>query len=1150
MQFSIAHQLAAGILVAAAGSTFAAEVQVVFVRDGIPQRVLRTVPAGAMPLETAVRASADGPTPDEAALGIRSYLPAGTTIASLEITSDKVVIDFSSEVLQELDEELLESIGWQFSATIGDFNEIRTIHLNCQGRALAGYLPPTPVIQPAPQQTVRALSSAALRQLGAANSPAPDGANALAGRKVTIGPSHGRYYHSDYGWLWQRTDPCGFGESVLEDTNSIRMMQFLAQYLSQDGALVTVPRDMNESDCCHSPTGLPWWKMAARYWLQHQGLSSSIWDSSDTDYNDDIRARPLYSDYVASDIYIAHHTNAGGGTGTETYRYDGMDHPAHEANSVTLANNVNSSIVNAIREMVDSGWTNRGVKNKNFGEIRIPDRPAILIELAFHDHCTLDGPYLRDNYFRSVAQWGIYRGVCQYFGVTPGWDRYSDEYVSDTVPSVMLAGQTYNVSVTFRNRGVVWRNDKNFRLGAVGDSDPFTSFNRVNISGEVLPGREYTFNFQMKAPAAGTYTTDWRMVRDGVAWFGPTLTKTVDVSPNVPDDQPPSTPADLAAVATGAVTVQLNWTASTDNVAVAGYDIRRDGAILGSSASNSYTDETASPNTTHTYEVRAKDLTPNYSNWSNSAVVTTPGTAPGDFIIESRSGGLNFSKYEEIGTFGNTSAKSTAAGLTSGIGGRYGSANIGAAGLKRALFKYNVPIAGVYEAFVTSGSQSSRNTNVKTVITHALGSTVTSFDEVANTNVWKSLGQFNLNVGTNTATVELNNENGNAAGANMNVDSVKYVFVSYLPVPAPPVVADQTISLGASATLSASVPPGQTVDWYTGSCSGTLLQAGTTSITVTPASTTTYYARGRNPSSGIVGAACAPVTVTVVSPPVVTGITPENPTACEGDSVTFAVTVSGTGPFTYQWKRGDTNVGATSPSLNVPSVTQADAGTYTCFVTGPGGGQPAASPGSTLTVGTCRTPLQWRSVRIHAGEGELSIPLEASASGNGADGPSVEPRSGGILAIDIDFEGPVTAPSLAGVSVTGRTTAGGVLQNEVAYTPAALTAIDADTLRIAFSAGQLPDRTCYRIALGPGTIAQSLRGDTDVHVRALLGDADMDGVVTASDMADVKSHLGDPATTAPHRDLNLGGGAVNLGDVLYVRWILMQAPVTPEVLCP
>lgn len=607
--------------------------------------VQREIAPGQPALEAAIVHLLAGPTPDEQALGLYSAIPAGTAPVSISFDRDVITIDLSADVLVGLDEFQLQQIFNQFRTTLSDFPAIFSIRLTCQGALLATYLPPAPTIDPAPPADFGFTAN------GSPMADGPHMANgaALSGRNITFGPSHGRFWNGS-GWYWQRSDPCGFGEAVLEDTNSIRLGQFLYQYLTQDGATVHVPRELNESNCCHPATGLPWWKMAARYWLQANGIPSYVWNSSTSDSNDDIRARPLYADYRGSDIYIACHTNAGGGgtaNGTETYRDTAMEHPAHETASYNLAVAVQNSVVSAIREMYDGGWADRRVKDSagGFGEIRIPNRPAILIELGFHDNCTRDGLYLTDNFFRSVAEWGLYRGVCQYFGATPTWDKYSDEFVSDTIPTVMNAGQTYNVSVTFRNRGVVWSNVRNFRLGAVNDSDPFTTFNRVNISGEVRPGQTYTFNFQMTAPAAGDYVSDWRMVRDGVTWFGPTLTKNIQVNPNVVDTQPPSIPTNLTAIATGPNSVQLNWTASFDNIGVAGYDIRRDGTIIGSSDTNSYTDNTALPLTTYTYQVRARDFTPNYSGFSSPAVVTTP---PGPVVVFSDGFNGNLNNWTQV----------------------------------------------------------------------------------------------------------------------------------------------------------------------------------------------------------------------------------------------------------------------------------------------------------------------------------------------------------------------------------------------------------------------------------------------------------------------------------------------------------------------
>ena len=58
-----------------------------------------------------------------------------------------------------------------------------------------------------------------------------------------------------------------------------------------------------------------------------------------------------------------------------------------------------------------------------------------------------------------------------------------------------------------------------------------------------------------------------------------------------------------------------------------------------------------------------------------------------------------------------------------------------------------------------------------------------------------------------------------------------------------------------------------------------------------------------------------------------------SPVAKVGQTVTFDVTASGTAPFTYQWKKGGTNIaGATSISYVLANVTISDAAAYTVEV--------------------------------------------------------------------------------------------------------------------------------------------------------------------------------------------------------------------------
>ena len=90
-------------------------------------------------------------------------------------------------------------------------------------------------------------------------------------------------------------------------------------------------------------------------------------------------------------------------------------------------------------------------------------------------------------------------------------------FVSQTVKSLMYASEYYNVTVTMKNTGsTTWRT------------------NRVVLPGDVPPGGQVTFSFTVLAPTkAGTYNFQWRMVQEGVEWFGAS-TPNVTVSVKTP----------------------------------------------------------------------------------------------------------------------------------------------------------------------------------------------------------------------------------------------------------------------------------------------------------------------------------------------------------------------------------------------------------------------------------------------------------------------------------------------------------------------------------------------------------------------------------------------------------------------------------------
>ena len=103
---------------------------------------------------------------------------------------------------------------------------------------------------------------------------------------------------------------------------------------------------------------------------------------------------------------------------------------------------------------------------------------------------------------------------------------------------------------------------------------------------------------------------------------------TVTVQNQTSDTQPPSAPGNVQATALAYNKTQVTWQASTDNVAVTGYRILRNGSPLAQVGrdTTSYQDNTVFAGTTYKYKVVALDAAGNVSQASNEGTVTTPNT--------------------------------------------------------------------------------------------------------------------------------------------------------------------------------------------------------------------------------------------------------------------------------------------------------------------------------------------------------------------------------------------------------------------------------------------------------------------------------------------------------------------------------------------
>lgn len=137
----------------------------------------------------------------------------------------------------------------------------------------------------------------------------------------------------------------------------------------------------------------------------------------------------------------------------------------------------------------------------------------------------------------------------------------------------------------------------------------------------------------------------------------------------------------------------------------------------------------------------------------------------------------------------------------------------------------------------------------------------------------------------------------------------------------------------------------------------------------------------------------APAALTVNAPPTITA-PPASQTACQGKSVLFSVSATGTAPLSYQWRKdGEAIPGATTAIYSIPAATRDHLGSYVVVVTNSCGS--ATSTAATLSLDTAPTiTLQPTAQTVCAGHpvtlsvvAEGGSPLRYQWAKDGADIP-------------------------------------------------------------------------------------------------------------------------------------------------------------------
>ncbi len=141
-------------------------------------------------------------------------------------------------------------------------------------------------------------------------------------------------------------------------------------------------------------------------------------------------------------------------------------------------------------------------------------------------------------------------------------------------------------------------------------------------------------------------------------WGGPQAENLFGNGNDSSDTEAPTTPTDLIASNTTQTTVDLNWTAATDNVAVYRYSIFNGSTQIGNTSNTNFSVTNLTAGTSYTFSVKAYDLAGNISQSSNSVNITTlPGGSGGntsDLLISEYVEGSSYNKAIEIANFTGT----------------------------------------------------------------------------------------------------------------------------------------------------------------------------------------------------------------------------------------------------------------------------------------------------------------------------------------------------------------------------------------------------------------------------------------------------------------------------------------------------------------
>jgi chitin-binding protein len=225
-------------------------------------------------------------------------------------------------------------------------------------------------------------------------------------------------------------------------------------------------------------------------------------------------------------------------------------------------------------------------------------------------------PANRSGYHVILAIWDVADTVNAFYNVidvnvTGG----SNDSAAPSAPSRLLStgatSSTVDLAWAASSDDVGVAGYTVLRDGAVIGATPTTRYTDTGLAA----GRAYVYSVRAGDAAGNTSASST------------SVTVTTTPAAALKDTQSPAAPVGLHSMGVSESTVDLMWSASTDNVGVKSYTVLRDGLVVAQTAATSYQDSGRRAGATYRYEVLATDAAGNASPRSASLTVTTKAAA-------------------------------------------------------------------------------------------------------------------------------------------------------------------------------------------------------------------------------------------------------------------------------------------------------------------------------------------------------------------------------------------------------------------------------------------------------------------------------------------------------------------------------------------